>query len=45
MSMKIFFKVRYVPAMLFLLMAAPVAHAATSPGLGTAASFSVLAKR
>ncbi len=42
--MKFLFKLRYVPAILFAIMAAPVAHAATSPGLGTAASFSVLGK-
>ncbi|MHB8830682.1 MAG: ice-binding family protein, partial [Patescibacteria group bacterium] len=42
--MKLFFKMRYVPALLFVILAAPVvAHAATSPGLGTAASYSILA--
>jgi hypothetical protein len=44
MSMKLFFKMRYLPALLFVLMSAPVAHAAaTSPDLGTADSYSILA--
>ena len=39
-----FFKIRYVPIVLFgfMLMAAQSAHAATSPSLGAAASYSVL---
>jgi len=44
MSMKLFFKMRYVSALLFVLLVAPVvAHAATDPDLGTAASYSILA--
>jgi len=37
-----FFKVSYVPAMLLLFMAAPSAHAATTPSLGAAAPYAVL---
>jgi hypothetical protein len=40
--MKMFFKMRYVPAILFALMAAPIAHAATTPSLGAAATYGVL---
>lgn len=43
MRMKLFFKMGCVPAMLCILMAAPVAHAATAPSLGAASTFSVLA--
>ena len=42
MSMKMFLKASYIPAMALILAAAPVAHAATSPSLGAAASYSVL---
>ncbi len=43
MHLKMFFhKMRYVPAMLFVLIAAPIAHASTSPSLGDAATYSVL---
>jgi len=43
MLKNMFLKMRYVPAMLVVLLAAPVAHAATAPSLGAASSFSVLA--
>lgn len=42
MRMKMLLKMRYVPAMLFVLMAGPMAHASTSPSLGVADSYSVL---
>ncbi len=42
MSMKMFLRLRYLPVIAFALMAAPFAHAATSPDLGAAASYSVL---
>lgn len=43
MIAKLFFKLRYVPALLFALMLVPVAHAASNPDLGTAATYSILA--
>lgn len=43
MSMKVFFRLGYLPALLAVFVVAPMAHAATSPTLGTASSFSVLA--
>lgn len=36
------FKMRYVPALLFALAAAPMAHAATTPSLGNASTYAVL---
>ncbi|MFA6447280.1 MAG: ice-binding family protein [Patescibacteria group bacterium] len=43
MIAKLFFKLRYVPALLFALILVPAAHAATNPDLGTAATYSILA--
>ncbi len=40
--MKILFKMRYVPALLFVFLIAPAAHAATTPSLGAAASYGIL---
>lgn len=40
--MNTYLKLRYLPVMLAALMMAPLAHAATSPDLGSSASFSVL---
>lgn len=42
MGMNILYKLRYVPALLFVLMLAPTAHAATTPSLGAAATYGVL---
>ena len=42
MSIKTLLKLRYAPAVLFVLLSAPIAHAATTPSLGAAASYGVL---
>jgi len=40
--MKLFFKMRYVPAMLFVLLVAPIAQATAVPSLGAADTFAIL---
>ncbi len=40
--MKLFLKMGYLPALIVALMSAPLAHAATTPSLGAAASYGVL---
>ncbi len=42
MRLKTSFKLSYIPAVLFALMAAPTTHAATTPSLGAAATYGVL---
>lgn len=42
MKSKLFFKLRYLPVVLCALAAAPIAQAATTPGLGMATTYGVL---
>ncbi|MDD5726595.1 MAG: ice-binding family protein [Patescibacteria group bacterium] len=42
MSMKLFLKMKYLPAVLFVLLAAPIAHATAVPSLGAADPFAIL---
>ncbi|MCK9361154.1 ice-binding family protein [Patescibacteria group bacterium] len=43
MSIKMFFKLRYLPVIALALMVAPVTHAATTPSLGAADTYAILA--